>query len=92
MIRQMFLWFDFGKIFLFLIRYSDILRQRTSDVEVKRYCVKLLEKFGSFKYTRDVLFNIDKEVREEAKKLGDNPRMTELIDELVAFDKMAINP
>ena len=72
--------------------YSDILRQRTSDVEVKRYCVKLLEKFGSFEYTRNVLLNIDKEVREEVKKLGDNSYMTSLIDELLTFDQMAINP
>lgn len=56
---------------------------------MKRYCVKLLEKYGSFEYTRDVLLNIDKEVRETAKKLGDNPRMTELMDELLTFDKVA---
>lgn len=70
----------------------DILRQRTSDVEVKRYCVKLLERFGSFDYTRNVLLSIDKEVREEVKKLGENSLMISLIDELLTFDQMAINP
>ena len=54
--------------------------------------MKLLEKFGSFEYTRNVLLNIDKEVREEAKKLGENSFMTSLIDELLTFDQMAINP
>lgn len=70
----------------------NILRQRTSDVEVKRYCVKLLERFGSFDYTRNVLLSIDKEVREEVKKLGENSLMISLIDELLTFDQMAINP
>lgn len=70
----------------------DVLRQRTSDVEVKRYCVKLLERFGSFDYTRNVLLSIDKEVREEVKKLGENSLMISLIDELLTFDQMAINP
>lgn len=69
----------------------DILRQRTSDVEVKRYCVKLLEKFGSFQYTRNILLDIDKEVRTEVAKLGDNPLMISLVDELLSWDSMKEN-
>ena len=37
----------------------NILRQRTTDIEVKKYCVSLLEKTGSFKYTLDVLEELD---------------------------------
>lgn len=59
---------------------------------MKRHCVKILERFGSFDYTRNVLLSIDKEVREEVKKLGDNALMMSLIDELLTFDQMAINP
>lgn len=44
---------------------SDILRQRTHSVEVKRYCIQLLEKFGSFSHTRDVLSQLDAEARAE---------------------------
>lgn len=69
----------------------NILRQRTSDIEVKRYCVKLLEKFGSFQYTRNILLDIDKEVRAEVAKLGDNPLMISLIDELLSWDTMEEN-
>lgn len=69
----------------------DILRQRTSDVEVKRYCVRLLEKFGSFHYTRNVLLGIDRKVRDEVAKLGDNPLMISLIDELLSWDTMKEN-
>lgn len=76
---------------LYLIVLTDILRQRTSDIEVKRYCVKLLEKFGSFQYTRNILLDIDKEVRAEVAKLGDNPLMISLIDELLSWDSMEMN-
>lgn len=48
-----------------LIIFTDILRQRTKDVEVKKYCIHLLEKLGSFKYTRDILKKLDEEARAE---------------------------
>lgn len=46
----------------------DILRQRTHDVEVKKYCISLLEKLGSFQYTREVLESLDTEARAEVIK------------------------
>jgi geranylgeranyl diphosphate synthase, type III len=36
-------------------RLLNILRQRTTDVEVKRYAVSLMEQAGSFDYTKQVL-------------------------------------
>ena len=62
---------------------EDILRQRTKDIEVKRYCVKLLEKFGSFAYTRTVLEELDKKARNEVQRLGGNPLLVRLLDELM---------
>ncbi|KAK7604807.1 hypothetical protein V9T40_005993 [Parthenolecanium corni] len=70
----------------------NILRQRTTDVEVKRHCIKLLDKFGSFDHTRTVLLNIDKSIREEVQRIGENPLMISLIDELLSWDQMAENP
>ena len=32
-----------------------ILRQRTEDIDVKKYCVEYLTKIGSFDYTKSVL-------------------------------------
>ncbi|KAG0726583.1 Geranylgeranyl pyrophosphate synthase [Chionoecetes opilio] len=32
----------------------DIIRQRPKDLEVKRYCVSLLEKFGSLQHTKEL--------------------------------------
>ncbi|XP_038222905.1 geranylgeranyl pyrophosphate synthase [Zerene cesonia] len=59
-----------------------ILRQRTHNVEVKRYCIKLLEKAGSFKYTHDTLQELDNEARAEVARLGGNPHLMEFLDEL----------
>lgn len=52
--------------------YTDILRQRTRDIEVKKYCINLLEKLGSFKYTRDILESLDKKARAEVFVFGLN--------------------
>lgn len=67
----------------------DILRQRTRDVEVKKYCVSLLEKLGSFKYTRETLEALDKEARNENELLGPNPIMNTLLDELLSWKTSA---
>ena len=65
----------------------NILRQRTTDIEVKKYCVSLLEKTGSFKYTLDVLEELDSKVRTEVAKLGGNENLIDLMDELKNWKK-----
>ncbi|XP_049869792.1 terpene synthase isoform X2 [Pectinophora gossypiella] len=62
-----------------------ILRQRTRDVEVKRYCISLLERLGSFRYTRDTLHSLDQEARAEVARLGGNPHFAALLDELLSW-------
>ncbi|XP_060801856.1 terpene synthase [Amyelois transitella] len=62
-----------------------ILRQRTRDVEVKRYCISLLERLGSFQYTRDTLIQLDAEARAEIASLGGNPHLDTLLDELLSW-------
>ncbi|XP_015117516.1 geranylgeranyl pyrophosphate synthase [Diachasma alloeum] len=61
----------------------NILRQRTKDVEVKKYCVTLLEKFGSFAYTRTVLEELDRKARDEVERLGGNPLLLKVLDGLL---------
>ncbi|XP_055688735.1 terpene synthase isoform X2 [Lutzomyia longipalpis] len=60
----------------------QILRQRTTNNEVKRYCVSIMEKLGSFSYTRSVLESLDREARIETMRLGNNPIMEGLLNEL----------
>ena len=60
----------------------NILRQRTTDIEVKKYCISLLEDAGSFKYSLKVLEELDSEIRNEIEKLGGNAVLVQLMDEL----------
>ena len=60
---------------------SGILQQRTRDVELKKFCVTLLEKFGSFNYTRQTLEELDAEARAEVAKLGGNPQLEDILNE-----------
>ncbi|XP_039311881.1 geranylgeranyl pyrophosphate synthase [Solenopsis invicta] len=52
----------------------NILKQRTTDVRMKRYCFNLLESSGSIKYTKDALEELNKKIRLEIERLGGNPR------------------
>jgi geranylgeranyl diphosphate synthase type 3 len=56
-------------------------------VELKKYCVTLLEKFGSFSYTRHTLEELDAEIRAEVSKLGGNPLLEDILDELLNWKK-----
>ncbi|XP_071559542.1 terpene synthase-like [Temnothorax nylanderi] len=69
------------------LKYDDdrqiinILKQRTTDTNLKSYCVTLLEKFGSFKYTRDILKELNKKIRIEIERLGGNPFLVKMLNE-----------
>jgi geranylgeranyl diphosphate synthase type 3 len=54
-------------------------------VALKEYCVTLLEKFGSFSYTKHTLEELDAEARAEAAKLGGNPLLEAFLDELLKW-------
>jgi geranylgeranyl diphosphate synthase type 3 len=67
---------------------SGILQQRTQNVELKKYCVKLLEEFGSLRYTRQTLDELDAELRTEVAKHGGNPLLDDILDELLEWKKL----
>ncbi|XP_018364367.1 PREDICTED: geranylgeranyl pyrophosphate synthase-like, partial [Trachymyrmex cornetzi] len=60
----------------------NLLRQRSKNIEVKRYCVKVLESYGSFKYAKDVLDELEKKMRTEIDRLGGNPIFVKLLDDV----------
>ena len=64
-------------------RIIHILKQRTQDVELKRYCVQLLHEFGSIEYTRKICDDLAKEIYEEIKRLNGNPYLENLIQNLM---------
>lgn len=63
-------------------RVINILRQRTTDLEIKKYLVQLLTTFGSFEYTKKVLADLDKQAINEVERLGGNPYLTKILDGL----------
>ncbi|XP_043252398.1 geranylgeranyl pyrophosphate synthase-like isoform X1 [Colletes gigas] len=60
-----------------------ILRRQTKDIEVRRYCINLLKKFGSFAYTKTVLEEMDKKIRDEIQRLGGNAALVKILDSLL---------
>jgi geranylgeranyl diphosphate synthase type 3 len=52
-------------------------------VELKKYCVTLLEKFGSLSFTRHTLQELDTEARAEVAKHGGNPTLEDFLDKML---------
>ena len=67
-------------------RLKNILRQRTQEIEVKKYAIKLLEDAGSFEYTRDQMRLLDDRIRTEIEKLNGNDLLKRVMDELRNWD------
>ncbi|XP_071647101.1 terpene synthase-like isoform X1 [Temnothorax longispinosus] len=61
-------------------RIRNILKQRTTDINIKNHFVELLEKLGSFKYTRDVLKELNKKIKIEIEHLGGNPLFINMLE------------
>lgn len=60
----------------------NVLRQRTTDNDVKKYCVDYMKKMGSFDYTSSVLVDLEKKALELIEGHGGNPHLSSLIKEL----------
>ncbi|XP_018378172.1 PREDICTED: geranylgeranyl pyrophosphate synthase-like [Trachymyrmex cornetzi] len=58
----------------------NILKQRSKNIKVKRYCAEVLESYGSFKYARDVLDELEKKIRTDVDRLGGNPLLIKILD------------
>ncbi|XP_049592851.1 geranylgeranyl pyrophosphate synthase [Syngnathus scovelli] len=59
---------------------QNILRQRTDNMDIKRYCVDYLEKVGSFAYTRQTLRELEAESYRLIRDLGGNPQLESLVE------------
>lgn len=64
-----------------------MLQKRPSTPTTKRYVIDYLEDVtDSFKYTREVLQSLDRQLREEVERLGGNAKLTALLDQLKVPD------
>ncbi|XP_045513374.1 geranylgeranyl pyrophosphate synthase-like [Pieris brassicae] len=59
----------------------SILKQRPTNLELKRYCVSLLEGLGSLEYTRKIIRDFEAHLRSEIRRLGGNPLMDAVLDQ-----------
>ncbi|XP_029200951.2 geranylgeranyl pyrophosphate synthase-like isoform X1 [Acropora millepora] len=63
-------------------RLMNILKQRTTDVDIKKYFVDYLEQVGSFAYTRVVLKELEDKAQELITTLGGNPHLSAVVVQL----------
>ncbi|KAM8859307.1 geranylgeranyl pyrophosphate synthase isoform 1-T2 [Spinachia spinachia] len=68
---------------------QNILRQRTENTDIKRYCVDYLEKVGSFAYTRQTLRDLEAEVYRLIGEFGGNPQLESLVTHLSKMHREA---
>jgi len=67
-------------------RVIKILRQRTQDIEVKKFCIKLIGDAGSFQYTKNELERLDKEIINEINSIGENKILSGVMEQLRKYD------
>eukprot|EP00756_Hemistasia_phaeocysticola_P006297 Hpha_TRINITY_DN13764_c0_g1::TRINITY_DN13764_c0_g1_i1::g.142737::m.142737/K00804/GGPS1; geranylgeranyl diphosphate synthase, type III len=64
-------------------KLKTIVRQRTTDIALKKYCLTLMEETDSFAYTRNYLAELFTEIVREVKALpGGNPGVLFLFEKL----------
>ncbi|EGD80625.1 quemao protein [Salpingoeca rosetta] len=60
----------------------NILKQRTTDVDLKRHCLDCMKRTGSFDYTMKELNRLEVQARDLIAKLGGNPILSAIMDKL----------
>jgi geranylgeranyl diphosphate synthase type 3 len=56
---------------------------------LKKYCVTLLEKFGSLSYTKHTLEELDVEARAEVAKYGGNRMLEDILYKMLEWKRWA---
>ncbi|KAI9009324.1 geranylgeranyl pyrophosphate synthase [Phycomyces nitens] len=65
----------------------NILKQKSSAIELKQFALQLLEKTDTFNYCRAFLTNIEKEASDEIAELGGNPKLEKIMTLLSIKDQ-----
>jgi len=64
-----------------------ILKQKTEEIEIKKYALSIMEKTGSFEYTKKVLLEYYRKVVSIIKQLGGNPNLEAIVEALSKDEK-----
>jgi geranylgeranyl diphosphate synthase type 3 len=65
-------------------RLLNILKQRSSKDSIKMYAVSYMEQLGSFKYTRDVIAQLQRDTSALIEQHGGNAAIAEIVQYLAA--------
>eukprot|EP00698_Gefionella_okellyi_P015119 TRINITY_DN4243_c0_g1_i1.p1 TRINITY_DN4243_c0_g1~~TRINITY_DN4243_c0_g1_i1.p1 ORF type:complete len:337 (-),score=51.88 TRINITY_DN4243_c0_g1_i1:25-945(-) len=65
-------------------KLRSILKQRTEDVDIKRYAVRLMEESNSFQYTREKLQGYYNQLQVMVAEFGGNRYLSGIVDQLAA--------
>ncbi|XP_064396964.1 geranylgeranyl pyrophosphate synthase-like [Halichondria panicea] len=65
----------------------SILKQRTTDNDIKKYFLQCLEEAGSFAHTKQTLVQLEASALGEIKKLGGNPQLEQIVLKLAELYK-----
>jgi geranylgeranyl diphosphate synthase type 3 len=60
----------------------NIIAQKTTAVEVKKYALDIIERTGSFEYVRNFMKQKEMDARDEIGRLGGNVLLEKLLDAL----------
>ncbi|KAJ6217053.1 hypothetical protein RDWZM_008210 [Blomia tropicalis] len=58
----------------------NIIKQKTHNVELKKFAVKRMEAFGSFEYTMQKMLELSEKTSAEVDRLGHNPYLYQLLE------------
>jgi len=65
-----------------LHRLENVLKQRTQDHDILKFAVECIKSTKSFEYTLETIMKIEKDARDEIKKLGGNVKLEKIMDHL----------
>jgi len=63
----------------------EILKQRTSEITLKKEMVELLQGTGSLEYTKHKLLKLQMEIKMEIAALGGNAMLEEILVKILSF-------
>jgi len=73
-------------------RLLSILKQRTEDVDVKKYAISLMKDAGSLTYTREKCRSLKAEIIRDVQVFGGNPPLLQLLELLdVKIEKIRLS-
>lgn len=66
----------------FLLETIDILKQRTTKIELKKYAISLMDSVGSFQHTKRRLCSLYSELLDLVEDFGGNDALVTILNRL----------